>query len=209
MIDKPTFIVELGSGNTCRNSTSRIREMIDGISMVDTEKYKVLLKMQLFTKAGDNVPLRPQVFDYAFEYAAGLGYDLSASVFDDEWLKWLLEREPAFIKLACIPELHYLSLAVPESVQVFASFASDPGPLLSNIYPLCCVRKYPAKIEDYDRAFSWGYLSAGISDHTKGFTLMRKYRPFVFEKHVVDVREEGNPDAGPFAATIRDLEGIL
>jgi len=204
-----TFIVELGSGNTCRNNVKRLCRMIDAVTEVDTEKYEVQFKLQLFWAAGNNIPLSRQVFDYAMEYAAGLGYKLSASVFDEDSLLWLLDSDPPFVKLACIPELHHLAALVPESVRVYCSFPADPGPLPANVWPLCCVREYPATIEQYEASFSEAYLWTGISDHTPGWGLLDKYQPEVYEKHVVDFREDSNPDAGPFSVTIEELRGIL
>jgi sialic acid synthase SpsE len=183
--------------------------MIDGVMERDTHKYRVLFKLQLFKKAGENVALQRHIFDYAFYYAGENGYDLSASVFDEESLDWLLARSPAFVKIACVPELHRFALMVPSETTVYCSFPTDPGPVPSNVHPLCCVRKYPASILEYELAFSDAQMRIGISDHTAGWKLLKRYKPDVFEKHVVDIREDGNPDAGPFAATLAQLGGVI
>lgn len=204
-----TFIVELGSGNTCRNNVDRLKRMIQRVMDMDTGRYHLLFKVQLFDKVGGNVPLSRRVFDVAYFYAMERGYSLSASVFSAEWLDYLLEYDPEWVKIACLPELHKLISAVPSAVGVFASFPTTPGPLPFNVTPLACVREYPATVKQYERAFKPSDLRIGISDHTVGWELIDKYEPEVFEKHVVDVREDGNPDAGPFAVTIDELEGRI
>jgi hypothetical protein len=208
-LQRPTFIAELGSGNTCRNNLNRIRALIDGVAAADTGKYDVKIKFQLFDKVGDNLAMSKEAFRYAHTYAfQEYGREVSASVFSEEWLGWLLDFGVSWVKLANIPELHYMASLVPEDVIVYTSYPRDPGPVPANVRPLCCVRKYPAKSEDYT-VFSESYLRMGISDHTIGWGLLDSYQPEVFEKHIVDIREEQNPDAGPFAVTLEELWEVL
>ena len=204
-----TLIVELGSGNTCRNDRDRLLTMIDRVIRLDRGICDVRFKLQLFEKAGDNLPLDHAVFDEAFEYAMVMGYQLSASVFDEPSLEFLLSRRPKFVKLACVPELHYLASKIPPQIKVYCSFPSNPGPVPDNVIPLCCVREYPAEVASYEKRFGEGWLRTGISDHTVGWELFDKYEPEYYERHVVDVREESNPDAGPFAVTIGELRRVL
>jgi sialic acid synthase SpsE len=49
----------------------------------------------------------------------------------------------------------------------------------------------------------------GISDHTAGLDLYRKYHPSIWEKHLVLERTEGNLDAGPFSITPGELREVI
>ena len=207
-----TFIIEMGSGNSCRNDMMRACDMVDAVRDANTLRvcFDLYFKWQLFSDMPPNKPLSADVFDCAYHHAAWEGYETSASVFSEKWLSWLLANyQVPFVKIACIPELHKLISRVPGDLRVYVSFPADPGPLPSNVYPLACVRKYPATIEDYEEAFSESQLRLGISDHTVGWDLYNKYKPDVIEKHFVDVREDDNPDAGPFAVTAKELAEVL
>jgi len=205
------FIVELGSGNTCKNDPAVVLELIDGVVDADTGKYPLVFKMQLFKEVPPNVPLDLTVFEEAYHYAAEKGYGLTASVFDLGSLSYLVENfNVPFVKIACRNELYPLAAKVPRETPAVVSYPSTPEMRKNkHIIPLCCVPKYPAAIEEYERRFPADYLAAGISDHTTGFELFEKYQPEWYEKHIVLRRSKSNPDAGPFAATVKDLEGVL
>ncbi len=74
--------------------------------------------------------------------------------------------------------------------------------------PLYCVSNYPAKYDDYIRAFSPNQLRRGISDHTNDFSLFRKFEPERIEWHYKLLDSTGL-DAGPFARTPEQLREVL
>jgi sialic acid synthase SpsE len=71
---------------------------------------------------------------------------------------------------------------------------------------MLCVSEYPAEIDAYGNqqpALRWG-----ISDHTIGLDLWRKYRPAFYEKHFA-LEDSTGPDAGPWAATPDELREVF
>jgi len=132
-------------------------------------------------------------------------------VFDIGSLNFLLSYHPVFVKIACRPDLYCLIGEVPRKIPVYVSVPANENVdvphyyYMSGISALWCVRKYHADIEDYDGC----WITDGISDHTVGWDLMRKYNPEILEKHIVLERDPDNPDSGPFAILPEDLEGII
>jgi sialic acid synthase SpsE len=200
-----TIILDCGSGNSCHNNPLIVEEMIRELARVDTCRHKVILKWQLFDFAPPNIPLDRNIFRYAYEYAERYAFETTASVFDLDSLKFLMGFEVPFVKIACRPDLYHL--AQYSSVPVYISSASS-GLHLPCEVNLACVRKYPATLEMYEATFTKDELKY-VSDHTAGWELFEKYTPNVIEKHYVNTREEGNPDAGPFAVTPAELETVL
>jgi len=199
------IILDLGSGNTCRNDHGIIEEMIYAIKSIDTGKHEVILKWQLFESAPPNVPLKHEAFEYAYRIGAILGYETTSSVFDKQSLAFLLKFDIPFVKIACRPELY--KLAPDCGVSVYGSYYDfEPGVYVDTC--LACVPKYPALLKDYEDRFTPGQLKI-VSDHTVGWRLFNKYRPDIIEKHFVLERDEKNPDSGPFAVTPKELEQIL
>ncbi len=201
------IILDLGSGNSCRNDWEIAKEMIRSIHSIDPKRQEVVLKWQLFEKAEPNIPLERTIFSKAQDFAWGLGYETTASVGDVLSLDFLLRFEVPFVKLACRPELYYLADRVPENIKVIKSVASvdqfTPG-------CLCCVREYPADAKQYKKAFREPQLRLGISDHTTDWYLYKKYQPEIYECHVcLEHNVEGNPDSGPFSRTPSELKEIL
>lgn len=197
------LILDLGSGNSCKNDKGIVREMIDAIASVSTRKDDIILKWQLFESAPPNIPLERDVFDYAYDYAYGR-FKTAASVFDESSLEFLQEYDVPFIKIACRPELYILAVKIDNCLM------SVPLPLtISAGEQMACVSKYPATIEDYEKAFPYRMLKSAISDHTIGWDLYNKYKPQIIEKHFVHTRDSGNPDAGAFAVTAEELKEIL
>lgn len=188
------IILDFGSGNTCKNDKAYVKKMIDGLVHVDSRDKEVVIKWQLFLQAGDNVPLEPAVFDYAYHYAKELGYATTASVFDTESLKLLLGYDVPFIKIANRPDLWWL-----------ANEQSDV-PVLVSGQDMYCVSEYPATVEQYEALGL--YSGCNISDHTTDFTLYHKYRPKVIEFHY-KLPDSTGLDAGPFAKTPEVLKEIL
>jgi sialic acid synthase SpsE len=194
--------------------------MIDELKKVDSGKHEIIIKWQLFKKAGDNIPLFDGAFDYAYEYARKYGYKTTASVFDLESLKFLLNYDVPFIKIANRHDLDWLIGEVPRKIPVYVSVDNmSVGESMQYSLPvghinqerdiaLFCVSQYPASIEEYERRFSKGSLKHGISDHTIGLDLFKKHQPRIWEKHY-KLSDSTGLDAGPFATTPEELREIL
>ena len=58
------IILDFGSGNGCGNEKKNIRKLIDSV-----EGFDCIIKWQLFTSAPPNIPLRYDLFTYAYDYA--------------------------------------------------------------------------------------------------------------------------------------------
>ena len=207
------IILDLGSGNTCRNDIGYGKRMIDEVAAIDTRKHKVIFKMQLFRDQPPNEHLARNVFANMYAHAKQLGYQMTASVFDTESLKFLLTfKDLPFIKIACRPELYWLIGEMPRNIPVYASMSFDtiidfPW---NNGISLFCIPKYPAPFEDYDKYLSESEMCA-VSDHSPGLELFKKYQDTlsIWEKHLVLEHDDKNPDGGVFAVTPEELSEIL
>ena len=225
------IILDFGSGATSKNDVTIVRRMIDELAAVDTGKHTVVIKWQLFTDCPPNIPLQLDVFDYAYNYAKGKGYQTTASVFDMDSLQFLLTYDIPFIKLANRPDLYWLAGEVPRKIPVYASVGGGHGRAIvlygqevldENIdVLLSCVSEYPATVEEYEKwftfdggdvkfppGFSGGHALYYVSDHTTDFTLYHKYKPSIYECHY-KLNDSTGPDAGPFARTPDQLKEIL
>ncbi len=201
------FIIDMGSGNTCKNDIGKVREMIDAVASVDTGKHEVIFKWQLFKDAPPNTPLDWEVFGWAYAYARRVGYETTASVFDVESREFLLGYGGPFIKIPCRPKLYHLIRDV--KARFVVSFLHNHIlPVDANDW-LACVPKYPAMLEDYTAAFGHHALHRGISDHTIGWDLYNDYTPVRIEKHFCLKHDKRNPDAGAFAVTPEELAEVL
>jgi sialic acid synthase SpsE len=213
--------------------------MYDELKAVDTGKHEVIVKWQLFEKAGDNKPLLPECFEYAYEYGTKLGYKVTASVFDLNSLAFLLEFDVPFVKIANRRDLDWLSVdAARRGVCVCVSYGT-PGELKDmpigtsyytaqnstlldrGIFPrfhafdemkLLCVSKYPASTEDYEETFDnlKQYIESGYG--ISDHTIDWK----LYNKYQPDVYEvhfklsdSTGLDAGPFARTPGQLAEVL
>jgi sialic acid synthase SpsE len=218
------IILDFGSGNTHKNNWEYLKRMLDElrkaeISKGTSEKHEIIIKHQLFKKAGDNISLDYEIFKEAYHYAYLLGYKTTASVFDKESLNFLLQFDVPFIKIANRRALDWLIGEVPRKIPVYVSVGSMPeGETLLYGYPnyinqnrdiaLFCVSQYPASTEEYERRYSKGSLKHGISDHTIGLDLYKKYQPRIWEKHY-KLPDSTGLDAGPFAISPEELKEIL
>jgi sialic acid synthase SpsE len=202
------FIIEMGSGNTCRNDPGIVREMIDAVADVDSGKHEIVLKWQIFKEQPPNQPLLWRTFSYAYGYAWERGYQTTASVFDMLSLTFLERFDVPFVKIANRPKLRWI--ADHTQRPCYVSIAKEEGRLLTQASPvfMACVSKYPALVSDY-AMFSEHALRRGISDHTVGWGLYKRYRPGVIEKHFVLEHSDDNPDAGPFSVTPEQLSEVL
>ena len=214
-----TILLDFGSGNTCKNDQKIVERMYDALADIDTGKHNVIVKWQLFKKAGDNIPLTRDIFHFACLYGQKKGYQTTASVFDLLSLQFLLQYEVPLIKIANRRDLDWLIGEVPRRIPVYVSCGNcyEAARLLSkhNVRILMCVSKYPAARKDYDDVI--GGLSNvapgvpfgfGISDHTTNFSLWKDYRPEIIEWHY-KLEDSTGLDAGPFARTPAQLKEIL
>jgi len=213
------IIIDMGSGNTCRNDFTIVKRMIDELKAVDTGKHEIIIKWQIFEKAGQNIVLLPETFDYAYEYAAKLGYKTTASVFDLNSLKFLLEYDIPFVKIANRRDLDWLIGEVLRKIPICISIG-EHEPSIKYFYTdgfafplqgdmkMHCISNYPARYDDYIKAFTPDQLHTGISDHTTCFSLFRKFEPELVEWHY-RLNDSTGLDAGPFARTPKQLREVL
>jgi sialic acid synthase SpsE len=207
------IILDLGSANSHHNDWGVLATMIDAIIGIDSKKREVIFKHQLWAAdnpQGRNERLKWGLFDYAHEYAQKNGYKTTASVFDIASLQFLLDHSVPFMKLANRPDLWWLLGEVPRKVPAYISNYpndcrwKDAGTIVS----LACVSKYPATLGEYELIPNLrGFL--GISDHTAGLELWRKYQPPIWEKHYVLQHDETNLDGGAFAITPQELQEVI
>jgi sialic acid synthase SpsE len=199
------------SANTHKNNWNYLKRMLDELNAVDTGKHAVVIKHQLFKKAGDNIPLKHGLFDAAYRHAEKLGYRTTSSVFDSESLEFLLKYKIPFVKIANNRSLDYLIKEVPRGIPVIVSV--DDHKLVGEFdyepdTHMFCVSNYPATIKDYEDRFSAFYLYQAISDHTTNFDLYKKHNPQIIEWHY-KLEDSTGLDAGAFARTPEQLREVL
>jgi sialic acid synthase SpsE len=205
--------LDFGSGNTSKNNYDYIKLMIDKLAKIHLHNHEVIIKWQLFKEAGQNIPLTQAAFNYAYHYAKIKGYQITASVFDIESLKFLLHFDIPFVKIANNRSLDYLIGEIPRKIPVYVSVSNAIGKELFTIVKanksLCCVSNYPAKLIDYDKLFNKNrFLYDGFSDHTTNFDLWHKYEPEIIEWHY-KLDDSTGLDAGDFARTPKQLAEVL
>jgi hypothetical protein len=204
-----SFILDMGSGNSCRNDQTIIKRMIDAVAEIDHKRI-ITLKWQLFIDEGQNVPLSHINFQYAYNYARLLGFKTTASVFDIPSLNFLLQYDISFVKIANRPDLYWLVGKVPREINVIVSSTKEDSnnfawtPILEY---MCCISKYPCNAKDYQDEFNITDLWRGISDHTCDWKLYRKCRPDNYEVHF-KLPDSTGLDAGEFARTPDMLKEI-
>ena len=206
------IILDFASATTCKNDKEYIKRMIDELAAVDSGKHEVIIKWQLFEKACEILdppvePLKRDLFRWAYHYAKEKGYQTTASVFDLPSLKYLLEYDIPFVKLANRPDLYWLAREVPRKISVYRSIHWDDT-VIDNEKTLCCISKYPAKPIEYSTDFKVMDLKQGISDHTTDFALYYLYLPEIIEWHY-KLSDSTGYDAGEFARTPEQLREIL
>ena len=180
------IILDFGNGSVCLNDRDNIKTMIDRLAEVDIDRETVI-KWQLFLNIPPKLSLRRDLFDYAYKYAADLGFMTSASVFDKDSLDFLLRYNVPFVKLANQPHMWRYTDDVPRSVPLFVSVGSEREfNWMADKNPngiMACVSKYPALPSEYNLTFRNKILRAGISDHTDNISLYKAFRPCLYEKH--------------------------
>jgi len=214
------------SANTFKNDVNYFKRMVDEIKKIDSKEYKITFKTQLFeptSKAAEvNECLLHDTFIEMHRYCNQSGYQLTSSVFDLYSLKFLLEFNIPFVKIACRPETYFLLGFIPRKIHVYISTDCRKNcsdfPYYGNEHLLECIPEYPASEEDYlKHSFQKGRWELNISDHTPGMYLFKKFvdykkmeeGTYIFEMHYVLERDAKNPDAGLFAKTIDELRGML
>lgn len=196
------------SANTHKNDKKYLKRMIDEIVKIDTKKHEIIFKHQLFQKEGNNLPLKSEVFSWAWEYAKRKGYKTTASVFDVDSLDCLLRWDIPFVKIANRRDLYHLVEQIPRTIPVYISYDNEaylPKCLGEQDKLLYCISKYPSEACDYQDWFKGG-VSDGISDHRVSTLPMPCVG--IWEKHYKLPNSTG-PDAGEFAITPRELKEIL
>ncbi|HSW61890.1 MAG TPA: N-acetylneuraminate synthase family protein [Dissulfurispiraceae bacterium] len=201
------IILDCGSGNSCKNRIDYACGMVKAIAEIGLPA-PVIVKWQLFKRAGDNAPLSLEVFERAYKYAEIMGLRTTASVFDEESLDYLLTFNVPFVKIANQPASKAM-LASAEKKMAGRGYVlvSTDDPKSDAKNKLYCISEYPAKAKDYIDRFG-DKLKAGISDHTADFELFKKYSPKVYECHF-KLNDTTGPDAGPFARTPESFKEIL
>jgi sialic acid synthase SpsE len=212
------IILDFGSGNNCLNDKKIIKKMYDELKAIDNKKHSIVCKWQLFKRAGKNVPLLPENFDFAYKYGTNLGYNVTSSVFDKPSLDLLLKYNPCFIKIANRRDLDWLIGEIPRKIPVYISYGKIEeffnSKYQDNIGKLICVSEYPSKIEKYQNIINEieslleCNLTLKISDHTIGLDLFKNHKPYIWEKHY-KLSDSMGLDAGPFAITPEELKEIL
>lgn len=177
-------------GMMCKNDKSIVKKMIDSAIKNTPSNIKLIFKWQLYNFVKtyvEIIPLKPETFEYAYDYATCLGYETTASVFDQRSLDYLKQFKVPFIKIACKTNLYdfrknmwsldgnYKTVISVENKNDFAAMSTSGA-------VLCCIPKYPATIQEYESEFG-ELLHYSISDHTVGLDLYNKYKPIIFEKH--------------------------
>lgn len=198
------IILDISGGNTHKNDWAYAKRMIDEVAAVDNHKHEIILKPQLFVKAGDNIPLKAIIFDKMFHYSKKLGYKMTASVFDEISLAFLLLYEPCFIKIANRRDLDWLIGEIPRKIPVYKSIGSLQE-FDNKVVNLACVSKYPATIDDYLKTWATNYA---VSDHTIGLELVKLYQPKIYECHFC-LEDSTGLDAGPWAKRPKELKEVL
>lgn len=193
------------SANTHKNDIKYYMKMVDAIRRVDTGKHEIIIKGQLFNKAGDNIPQGYRMFQQMISNSHP--YKVTASVFDLQSLSWLMRQgELPFIKIANNRKLDWLIGEIPRKIPVYRSVGSPDECIWDKeITNIACVSKYPATIDDYKKRWS---CADTLSDHTIGLELIKHYKPKVYECHFA-LEDSTGLDAGPWAKRVNELKEIL
>lgn len=202
------FIVDI-SANTHKNDFEYLKTMLDTLKSIDKKKHHIIIKHQLFEKAGENIPLEHDIFVRAYYYAKKLGYLTTSSVFDKKSLDFLLSFDIPFIKISNNRSNDWLIRKIPREIPVYISHSDNKPPFEHNVRHMCCISKYPCCMQDYLEVHKDRDLSFAISDHTTDWMLFKAYEPDIYECHYVLEHDENNLDGGLFARTPDLLKQVL
>jgi len=176
------IILDLGNGDAHHNDRDCIAETIDSIADITKD---VILKFQLFGSFGGKMQMRPDIWDYAYNYCDRAGFRVTASVFDGDSYDLLLRYSVPFIKVANKDYLRRMFAPNPDYL-----FSVDNSPRFVGYHflgckVLCCISNYPATAAQYEAVFDDWQLVKGISDHTGTCELFAKYQPAIYEAHYI------------------------
>lgn len=200
------IILDFGSGNTCKNKISYVKNMYDRLKDIDTKKHEIVVKWQLFKRAGKNIPLDNDIFSYAYKYGTNIGYQVTASVFDIGSLNFLLNFDIPFVKIANNRRLDFLINYIPKNIDIYMSSELPIKNKDERLKHMWCISKYPADESDYLKLD----IKPGqcISDHTENFNIFKKLSPSVIEWHY-KLKYSTGLDSGSFARTPEKLMEVL
>lgn len=214
------FICELGSNHM--GKLDPIKRAIDQCA-----HHRLELKLQLFDKdssyAENNVYLKPRTFELALEYARMNKVEMSASVFGEWELAFLLDLPVSWVKIP------YTLKHRKKWIEQIAAHLKEPivscdvlteASYLADVKKLYCIPIYPVPfVADFYGLFP---RFDGFSDHTLGFHQTAKACELgarMIEKHCrLGTPEERCADAqfsvllkdfGEFARNQRQLRGII
>lgn len=207
-----TIILEMGEGTCLTEGAVHILpgEVAKIADSIGFSRKRIVIKAELFDWEPPNEPLDIDVFARLHRVCTDLGFPCTASVFDRPSLERLLGFKIPFVKIANRTYLRRLAILVPRGIEVYASYSMDPADETEYDkyvdYWMACVSDYPAEMEDYDRfRLSPNVRPLGISDHTVGLDLYRKYRPDIYEKHF-GLKGTKGPSLGPWSI---DEDGLV
>lgn len=180
------IILDFGAGDATMNHSEYVLGMMEKLP----RDKNIIVKFQLFSKIQGLTSLNPMVFHEAWEYGKDRGIPVTASVFDDESLRFLLDYTIPFVKIACRPTQWSMISTIPLFVPVLVSIESmkNQASISSlnmdrNLSFMCCIPEYPAKRGTYTKRFPTWALDRGISDHTTDLELYKRHQPIIWERH--------------------------
>jgi sialic acid synthase SpsE len=208
MSTKVRLIAEIGSCHMGR--IELLKEAIDRCKALEIDALKLQLFPDLpkYTEAG-NVYVSDKLFLEAFEYGEKQGLTVSASVFDEDSFRFLLELEPKFIKFAYSQkeQRDWIEETLNHDIEAIVSCDVMTDYMVrKHTTTLYCIPDYPVR---YEVAFDGLFPRFdGFSDHTLGIRQTQKaidQGAMIIEKHVrLGYAFETCPDAR-FAVTIEEL----
>lgn len=94
------IVIDCGSGMPCENNTDVVQKMVDRIEKKITNDKDIVLLWHMFQVNKENVPLRGNVFNYAYCAAKYKSYKTAACVYDIDSLNFILRyKHLAFIAI--------------------------------------------------------------------------------------------------------------
>lgn len=219
--EKQTIIFDVGSASLSNNDKFYYDRLVDMLCDLFPIRYwkRVVLKAQLFVDRLWGVLLDRRVFEYFKSIAQKEGFQVTASVFDQESLEYLIEdKNIPFVKIAAIKELYPLIAKVPRKTAVVVSVTdSFEWSRLQEAFPdtvlMACVRQYPSLVKQYEGMFQREVLREGISDHSirdASFALFDTYNPRVYERHIAlnETRKDKDRMYASYEEDIKELNAI-
>lgn len=159
-----------------------------------------------------NVWLDPILFKMAYAHGEAIGIPVSASVFDEESFKFLLDLKPKFIKFSYSKkdQVDWINQTIDAGIEAIVSCDIMTDKMVPNAATkLYCIPEYPVRYQvDFSEIFP---RFTGFSDHTLG-TNQTMYAACVgakvIEKHVKLNSYDFNCPDDMFAVTIEEFAKI-